>query len=94
MVVLVIDGASTSVRGQLTRWLLEVRAGVFVGTVPASVREKLWALVFEKVVDGAALMLHTARTEQGFAVRSFGEPGRIPVDFDGLTLVRRPTSSR
>ncbi len=94
MVVLVIDRAPTSVRGELTRWLLEVRTGVFVGTVPASVREKLWDLVFTKVTDGAGLLIHTARTEQGFAVRSFGEPGRIPVDFDGLTLVRRPTAER
>ncbi len=91
MIVLVIDGAMPAVRGELTRWLLEVRAGVFVGTVPASVRDKLWDLVFTKVSCGAALMIHSARNEQGFEIRSFGFPGRLPADFDGLTLMRRPS---
>ena len=93
MVVLVVEKASASVRGELSRWLIEPKAGIFVGNISAMVRDKLW----EKVVSGAtkgkmsgALLLHTAQTEQGFAVRSFGETGRELRDYEGLTLVFVP----
>lgn len=33
-------------------------------------------------------MVYTAKTEQGFEVRHAGDSRRIPVDFDGLTLIR------
>lgn len=52
MVVLVLERVPVSLRGELTRWLLEVRAGVFVGDVSAMVREKLWELVEEKAREG------------------------------------------
>jgi CRISPR-associated protein Cas2 len=93
MVVLVVEKASESVRGELSRWLIEPKAGLFVGNVSAMVRDKLWEAVTAKVGKGkmsGALMLHTAQTEQGFAVRSFGETGRELRDYEGLTLVFVP----
>ncbi len=53
MMVLVLERVPPSLRGELTRWLLELRAGVFVGTVSALVRERLWQLACERMGEGA-----------------------------------------
>jgi CRISPR-associated protein Cas2 len=90
MVVIVLERVPTSLRGELTRWLLEPRTGVFVGKVSALVRDRLWERICRGLRDGAALLVHPADTEQGFAIRSHGDPRRLPVDFDGLTLIRIP----
>lgn len=93
MVVLVVEKASVAVRGELSRWLIEPKSGLFVGNVSAMVRDKLWEKVTASVGKGkmsGALMLHSAQTEQGFAVRSFGTTGRELREYDGLTLVFVP----
>lgn len=90
MMVLVLERVSASQRGELTRWLLEVRAGVFVGTVSAEVREHLWQRACKGRGAGSGVMLRRAQTEQGFAIDVCGEPGREIVDFEGLSLVRIP----
>jgi CRISPR-associated protein Cas2 len=88
MIVLVLERVPTSLRGELTRWLLELRAGVFVGTVSALVRDRLWELACEKMGGGAGILVHSASNEQGFAIRFWGATTRTIEDFDGLTLVR------
>ena len=42
MIIMILEKVPVSARGELTRWLLEPRAGVFVGHVSAMVRERLW----------------------------------------------------
>ncbi len=88
--VIIVERATPGLRGQLTRWLLEVRAGVFVGTVSARVRDKLWELTRLRIRRGAALLVHRAKNEQGFVVATHGDPSRSIIDMDGLQLVRRP----
>lgn len=90
MVILILERVPAGLRGELSRWMLEPRTGVFVGNVSALVRDKLWEKVEKQAKGGAALLVHTARTEQGFRVRSHGDPSRTPVDWEGLTLVRIP----
>jgi len=68
--------------------MVEFQAGVFVGNLPGRVRDRLWDNIVAGTTKGSAIMVHTARTEQGFAVRAHGEPDRQPIDFDGLTLMR------
>lgn len=89
MVVMVLERVSPSLRGELTRWMLEVKAGVFVGSVSAMVRDRLWELACQRMKEGAGILLHTSDTEQGFAARFWGRTSRYVVDFDGLTLVGR-----
>ncbi|MCC7230140.1 MAG: type I-E CRISPR-associated endoribonuclease Cas2, partial [Fimbriimonadaceae bacterium] len=79
-------------RGELTRWLIEPQAGVFVGRLSARVRDRLWDKVIREVRDGSAVLLFSSRTEQGFAVRCHGDRDRVPIDCDGLTLIRRRVS--
>jgi CRISPR-associated protein Cas2 len=87
MMVLILERVSASVRGDLTRWLLEPKAGVFVGRVPASVRQRLWERATAKLGDGSAIMIWAADTEQGFRIESIGDTRRLPRDFEGLTLI-------
>lgn len=41
--------------------------------------------------EGAGMLIYSSNTEQGFAIRFWGNFGREPVDFDGLTLIRVPS---
>lgn len=90
MVVVILTACPTGLRGHLTRWLLEVSPGVFVGKVSARVREELWMRVLDMVKDGKALMIFSKRGEQGLSFLVHHHEWD-PVDFDGLTLIRRPT---
>jgi CRISPR-associated protein Cas2 len=90
MIVLMLEHVTPSLRGELTRWLLEPRPGVFVGKLSALVRDKLWAYVQEKAPKGAGMLVHNAQNEQGFVIRTFGQTKREVVDFEGLTLIRQP----
>ena len=90
MVVLVLERVPASLRGELSRWMLEARAGVFIGDVTAMVRDKLWEKACNAARGGSVLLIHTADTEQGFAIRSHGAPDRTLVDYEGLLLFRRP----
>ncbi|MGV9290948.1 type I-E CRISPR-associated endoribonuclease Cas2e [Streptomyces sp. NPDC003719] len=88
MIVIATTAVPDHLRGALSRWTSEVVAGIFVGSVSARVRDELWDAVTEVVGDGAAVLVHPAATEQGYAVRTAGARRRIPIDFDGLTLIR------
>jgi CRISPR-associated protein Cas2 len=88
--VIVVERATPALRGQLTRWMLEVRAGVFVGTLSARVRGKLWDLVCARNPDGGALLVYRAPNEQGFIVETHGDTSRSVIDNEGMLLVQRP----
>src|SRR5688572_28601071 len=42
MIVMLLEKVPLRLRGELTRWLIEPRTGVFVGHVNAMVRDRLW----------------------------------------------------
>jgi CRISPR-associated protein Cas2 len=88
--VLVLSACPAGLRGHLTRWLLEISPGVFVGMVTARVRELMWERVVELSKDGRAIMVHSARNEQRLDFRVHRHNWQ-PVDVDGLHLMRRPS---
>ncbi|MHB9848966.1 type I-E CRISPR-associated endoribonuclease Cas2e [Streptomyces krungchingensis] len=88
MLVIATTAVPDHLRGALSRWTSEVVPGIFVGTVSARVRDQLWQAVTETVGNGAAVLIHSAPTEQGYAIRTAGTRRRVPADFDGLTLIR------
>jgi len=90
VVVMVLERVPTGLRGELTRWLLEVRAGVFVGDLSAMVRDKLWEKVCQGGKDGGAILVYNTNNEQGFALRVWGMPDRRVEEFEGLFLMRTP----
>jgi CRISPR-associated protein Cas2 len=87
LTVLATTAVPDHVRGALTRWMTEPTPGLYVGTLSARVRDELWTVIAASVSDGAAVLIHPAPNEQGYTLRTAGERRRIPVDFDGLTLV-------
>jgi CRISPR-associated protein Cas2 len=88
MLVLATTAVPDHLRGALSRWTIEVVPGIFVGTVSARVRDELWTATSQVVGDGAAVLIHPAPTEQGYTIRTAGTRRRVPIDFDGLTLMQ------
>ncbi len=87
MVVIVLEKVPKRLRGELSRWMLEVSTGVFVGSMSALVRDLLWEKCKEKKTAGRCCQMYRTNNEQGFSIRTHGDTTRTLVDFDGLTLV-------
>jgi CRISPR-associated protein Cas2 len=94
MVVMVLETVPASLRGELTRWLVEPHPGIFVGHVSAMVRDRLWQKCCQKLKGGGVIQIWSTNTEQKFQMRMHGATRRELVDFDGLQLVRLPLSDR
>ncbi|MFL9827957.1 type I-E CRISPR-associated endoribonuclease Cas2e [Rhodoplanes sp. SY1] len=98
MLVIVVENAPDRLRGRLAVWLLEVRAGVYVGVFSRRTRERIWKLVQASIGDGNAVIAWSAPTDAGFEFDTVGTNRREPVDFDGFKLVKflspasRPTA--
>lgn len=88
MTVFVLDCAPDSVRGELTRWFLELKPGVFVGNVNVRIRELLWHRIVQLGQNTGAVMVYHASTEQGFEMRLHGEPRRQVIDIEGVQLIK------
>jgi CRISPR-associated protein Cas2 len=87
MMVIVVNNAPPRLRGRLAAWLLEIRAGVYVGRYSARVRDRIWNQVTAGIDDGDAVLCWAAPTDQGFDFDTVGTNRRMPRDFDGLKLV-------
>jgi len=87
MMVIVVENAPPRLRGRLAVWLLEIRAGVYVGDYSARQRERIWNEVVDAIGEGDGVMAWTAPTDAGFDFQTVGHNRRRPVDFDGLKLV-------
>jgi CRISPR-associated protein Cas2 len=87
MLVIVVENVPPRLRGRLALWLLEVRAGVYVGEYSRRVREMIWQQVGAGIEDGNAVMVWSTNTESGFDFLTLGKNRRIPVELDGLKLV-------
>lgn len=88
MVVVITEDVPPRLRGRLAIWLLEVRAGVYLGDVSRRTREMIWQQVSEGADEGNVVMAWASRSESGFDFQTFGRNRREPVDHDGLRLVR------
>jgi CRISPR-associated protein Cas2 len=91
MTVIVVTACPVGLRGHLTRWLLEISPGVFVGKISVRVRDLLWIRVIEMVRTGRAIMVYAASNEQGLAFQVHDHDWQ-PVDFEGINLMLRPAS--
>lgn len=87
MLVIVVENVPPRLRGRLAIWLLEVRAGVYVGKVSRRVREMIWDTVVRGTEEGNAVMAWSTNTESGFDFVTWGSNRREPVEIDGLKLV-------
>ena len=87
MLMIVTENVPPRLRGRLALWLLQARAGVYVGNVSRRVREMIWEHCEALCGGGNVVMAWSANTESGFDFQTIGENRRIPVDMDGLRLV-------
>ena len=90
MVVMILEKVPASLRGELTRWLIEPHTGIFVGHVNAMVRDRLWDKCCKAKRAGGVVQIWSTNTEQRFKMRMAGATKRTVVDFDGLQLIRVP----
>ncbi len=88
MVVMILERVPTSLRGELTRWLVEPHPGVFVGHVNAMVRDRLWEKCCKARGTGSVFQAWNTNNEQRLQMRVAGASQRTVVDFDGLQLIR------
>ena len=80
MTVIVLERVPVSLRGELTRWMLELKPGVFVGKVSAMVRDRLWERICGNMRGGAGTLIYSSDTEQGFTMRFWGATGQSIVN--------------
>ncbi len=90
MIVMILERVPVSLRGELTRWLLEPYPGVFVGHVSAMVRDRLWEKCCKSCKDGGVVQIWSTNNEQRFTMRMHGETRRSIVDLEGIQLIRIP----
>ncbi|WP_030888114.1 type I-E CRISPR-associated endoribonuclease Cas2e [Streptomyces sp. NRRL F-5053] len=93
MTVIVLANCPAGLRGFLTRWLLEISPGVFLGSPSARIRDILWDEVRTYSGRGRALLAHSTDNEQGFTFRTHDHTWH-PTDHEGLTLLHRPATSQ
>ncbi|MGV7208447.1 type I-E CRISPR-associated endoribonuclease Cas2e [Oxalobacteraceae bacterium A2-2] len=87
MLVIVLENAPPRLRGRLAIWLLEIRAGVYVGNYSRRLREHMWQQVEQGLEDGNAVMAWRSNNEAGFDFLTLGKNRRIPSEMDGVKLV-------
>ena len=85
--VIVVENVPPRLRGRLAIWLLEVRAGVYVGKVSRRVREMIWDQIMVGYEGGNAVMVWSTNKESGFDFMTLGKNRRIPKEMDGIKLV-------
>lgn len=87
MLVIVVENVPARLRGRLAIWLLEVRAGVYVGNVSRRVREMIWETIIKGCGDGNAVVSWSTNTESGFDFMTWGLNRREPIEMEGIKLV-------
>ena len=87
MLVIVVENVPPRLRGRLAVWLLEIRAGVYVGKFSRRIREMLWETIQQGLGEGNAIMAWSTNTETGYDFLTAGENRRVPVELDGAKLV-------
>lgn len=87
MLIVVTENISPRLRGRLAIWLLEIRAGVYIGNTSKKVRLMIWQQIAELAEEGNIVMAWATNNESGFDFQTLGKNRRIPVEWDGLRLV-------
>ena len=95
MLVIVLENAPPRLRGYMTRLMLEIRAGVYIGDYSIKVREKLWSVIQNEIGEGNAVIAWSSPNDIGFDFETCGVNSRRPVILDGIKLSQfHPTEIR
>lgn len=84
--VITLKKVPPSLRGDLSKWMQEIAAGVYIGNYNVRVREKLWKRVCENVEEGEATISYASRNEIGYGFDTLHTKRRL-LDMDGIPVV-------
>lgn len=87
MVVISLEKVPDRLRGELSRWMVEVTTGVFVADLSATVRDLLWKKCETKLERGRCALLYRVSNEQGFTMKLSGDFNRSIAELDGLQFI-------
>ena len=87
MIVLVVSKIPNQLRGYVSRFLLEINTGVFVGNCTKRVREGLWSEIQDnETIESSSIMIWSDNSkEQGFDFVSRGYNNEC--DLDGFMAI-------
>jgi CRISPR-associated protein Cas2 len=94
VLLIILEKVPKKWKGVLSRWLLEIRPGTFLGNPTQRVRDELWKKLTNRPATGYVLQLWSSRLPRGFDYRQYGESARMLEDFEGLALVTRHKPNR
>jgi len=77
----------------MSRLAIEVKSGVFVTSINARVRDKLWNKISD-IWNLNAIMIYSTNNEQSYGIRVNGDPERSIVDFEGVQLLCKPAKKQ
>jgi CRISPR-associated endoribonuclease Cas2 subtype I-E len=90
MMVIVVENAPPRLRGRLAVWLLEVRAGVYVGDYSRRVREMIWGQVCAYIEDGNGVIAWAAPNVSSTPAAAIGAFPSISTAFASWSSEPRP----
>ncbi len=88
MIIIILENVPVGLRGELSRWMLEPKSGVFVGNMTARIRDLLWDKCCAKAKTGGVVQIWNTNNEQGFCMRMNGITSRAIDEVEGLQLVK------
>lgn len=94
MTVIVTENVPDRLRGRLTVWFIEVRAGVYIGNPTKKHRDAIWKMLVDQVNEyhGNVVMAWQSNNEVGFEYDMIGDNHRAMVRLDGIALVLRKSA--
>ncbi len=93
LMLFITENVAAKLRGELTRWLLQLKPGVFLGTLSTRVGEKLWKRIQKNRDKGSAIWVRSMNNEQRFEIKTCGNTHWNLSDFDGIQLITHPHKS-
>ena len=93
MIIIILENVPPGLRGELSRWMIEPKSGIFVGNMTARIRDLLWEKCCTKAKNGSVIQIWNTNNEQGFAMRVAGVTSREVIDVEGLQLIKVNTEN-
>jgi CRISPR-associated protein Cas2 len=87
MIVIITENIEPFLRGRLSVYLLEVRAGVYVGNLSASERVMICETIKNNLMGGNVIIIYKTNNEMGYNFIDYGENRRMPIKLDGVKFI-------
>lgn len=89
MVIISVEHAEPKIEGYLTRHMLKIRPGIFVGRLSKTRRDCLWEHIIDEQPDIDSVMCYDMANKT-ISIQTHGNPTRKVIDVDGIQLLAYP----